>query len=295
MRTHVLWPLNMSLRALATLLITILIAGIIALGASHIARTHTGEKKFRGNPILYAETSTTSPPLSTLIGTNEKRVNLPILVYHVVRPSYPSDSVSVRAIAMTPEIFDAEMSHLKNAGYHVVRFSDLEAYFSSNTPLPFRPVILSFDDGWSDQFIYAFPILQKYQYPATFFVFTNAIGHKGFLTWDNLHALVAAGMTIGDHTRSHPYLTSITSTTTLRSEIEGSQKILKERLGVPVNEFAYPFGQYNPTIVSIVREAGYSAARGDYYTGEQSADRLFELSATNAPTTTARFEQLFPR
>ncbi len=176
-----------------------------------------------------------------------------------------------------------------------MRFSDLENYFAGGTPLPPHPVILSFDDGWSDQFTYAFPILQKYDYPATFFVFTNAIGRKGFLTWANLRTLVASGMSIGDHTRSHPFLTNITSTSTLWDEIDESKKLLEKELGVPVGEFAYPFGRYNPAIMSLVREAGYRSARGDFYSGDQSDDRLFELSAMNVPTTLARFESLLPK
>ena len=165
---------------------------------------------------------------------------------------------------------------------------------SSSTPLPPRPVILSFDDGWSSQYAYAFPILKKYGYPATFFVFTNAIGRKGFLTWDNLREFTAAGMTIGDHTRFHPFLTKITDPAKLWDEIDGSKKVLESRLGVPVNEFAYPFGLYNPGIVSLVKKAGYKSARGDVYRSTQSADHPFELNAMNAPTTLSEFKKKFP-
>lgn len=276
--------------------IVVLAAGAIGFFAMHAAAgTRTqGGKSSSENPILYAEISTTSPPSDVPTIAHDKKLRLPILVYHIVRPSYPSDSNAVRAIAVTPETFDLQMKYLKDTGYHVVQFSDLENYFANNTPLPSRAVILSFDDGWSDQFTYAFPILQKYQYHATFFVFTNAIGHRGFLTWDNLHTLVAGGMSIGDHTRSHPYLTSITSTSTLWNEIDGSKLLLEKNLGISIGEFAYPFGRYDPAIMSLVRKAGYKSARGDYYSGEQSDGLLFELSAINVPTTIARFEHLLP-
>ncbi len=247
------------------------------------------------NSLLSAEMHPTATPRSAADASSSRPFYLPVLVYHIVRPSYPSDSAAVRALALTPQTFNAEMNWLKTAGYHVVRFSDLEAYVASSTPLPSKPIILSFDDGWGDQFKYAFPILEQYHYPVTFFVFTNAINRHGFLTWRDLHALIAAGMTIGDHTRSHPYLARITSTSTLWSEIDGSKKLLEKKLDVPINEFAYPFGEYNPTILSLVKKAGYKSARGDYYSGPlQSAARLFELSALNAPTTTAQFEKRFP-
>ncbi len=245
------------------------------------------------NSALYAEI-TTSTPQSFLNNSSSEGIWLPILVYHIVRPSYPSDNAAVRAIAITPETFNAEMSHLRKSGYHIVRFGNLETYFANSTPLPPKPIILSFDDGWSDQFTYAFPILEKYRYPATFFVFTNEIGYRGALSWNNLRELVASGMTIGDHTRSHPFLTHITNVSTLWNEIDGSKLLLERQLNIRVNEFAYPFGQYNPTIISLVKKAGYKSARGDFYSGKQSINRLFTLSALNAPTTTTIFKKDFP-
>ena len=220
---------------------------------------------------------------------------LPILVYHVIRPSYVSDSAQVKDIALTPQTFDAELSHLQSAGYHVVSFHDLENYFASSTPFPTKPIILTFDDGWRDQFTYAFPILEKYHDTATFFVFTNAIGNKDFLTWADLQTLVAAGMTIGDHSRSHPYLTEITDPRKLWDEIAGSKALLEQNLQIPVTEFAYPFGMYNAQILSLVQKAGFKSARGDRFSGEeQSPSNLFTLSALNAPTTTAAFARDFP-
>lgn len=241
-----------------------------------------------------AEISMSASPAPSAASTTP-RVLLPILVYHIVRPNYPNDSAAVRALALTPGVFDAELAHLKDAGYHVVGFPDLEAYFASSTPLPRKPVVLSFDDGWYDQFRYAFPILEKHQDTATFFVFTNAVGRRKFLSWDDLRALVAAGMTIGDHTRSHPYLPQITDPQHLRDEIEGSKRLLENELGVPVTEFAYPFGQYNRALMALVKKAGFKSARADYWNGGvQSLDRLYALAALNAPTTTAAFDRQFP-
>ncbi len=245
------------------------------------------------NQASYAEISTTSSQ-GTLVATSSKDINLPIIVYHIVRPHYQGDSAAVRALALTPEAFDAEMNYLGTAGYHVVQFSDLENYFENGIALPQNPVIISFDDGWSDQFTYAFPILEKYHYAATFFVFTNAIGRHGFLSWDNLQTLVSDGMTIGSHSESHPYLTHITDPKILWNEISDSKQVLQDHLGITVNEFAYPFGMYNASIIALVQKAGYRSARGDFYSGEQNISRLYTLSAMNAPTTTALFERRFP-
>lgn len=224
-------------------------------------------------------------------------VQVPILVYHIVRPSYPSDSAGVKAIAVTPETFDAQLQYLKTRGYRVVGFGDLERSLAatSSAPLPPKPIIISFDDGWRDQFQYAFPILQKYGDAATFFVFTRGIGRRGFLGWDDLRRMQSAGMTIGAHSLTHPFLTKVTDPAKLWGEIYGSKRILEEGLGRPVTEFAYPFGQYDPAIISLVKLAGFRSARGDLWKGSrQSQDALYTLSAMNAPTTTATFAAWFP-
>jgi len=246
------------------------------------------------NPLLYAEISSTSTPIWLQAASTPGAITVPILVYHIVRPKYPDDSAAVRALAQTPEVFDAQLQYIEDAGYHVITFTDLENHFLRSTALPSKPLIISFDDGWRNQFDYAFPILVKHHLTATFFVFTNSIGRHSFLTWDNLATLLDAGMTIGSHSRSHPYLTKISSPRALADEIVESKKILEDKLGITVDQFAYPFGQYNADIVRMVKEAGYHSARGDFYSGQQSAAVLYTLSAINTPTTVAALAQRFP-
>jgi hypothetical protein len=128
-------------------------------------------------------------------------VDLPILVYHHVRPG------STSALFVSPEEFDKQLKYLQDNGFHTISFGDLADSLEKGKPLPPRPVIISLDDGWENQFEYGFPILQKYHDTATFFVVTNYLDQGNFLTTEQLKMLVAAGMTIGCHTRSHPNLT----------------------------------------------------------------------------------------
>lgn len=279
---------------LARIPLLLAIFAAIAGGAAFLsARTKTEPPV---NQAAYAEVPTDATPAAPVAATSSSAVaRVPILVYHIVRPSHPNDSAAVRTLAHTPEVFDAEMKYLAGAGYHVISFGDLERHFRSGAVLPSNPIIISFDDGWRNQFEYAFPILEKYGYPATFFIFTRSIGARGFVTWDNVRTMRAAGMTVGSHSFSHPFLTRMTDPILLWNEIYGSKKELEKNLGVTVDEFAYPFGQYDADIVALVKKAGYASARGDYYYGAtQSADRLYELSALNAPTTTALFARRFP-
>jgi peptidoglycan/xylan/chitin deacetylase (PgdA/CDA1 family) len=268
-------------------------SGVLVLSVYTLAESQSRDllQNAGDDQSAYAEVATTSDE-----GTSPSlapAINVPILVYHIVRPRYADDSPAVRSLALTPETFEDELSYLDRAQYHVISFETLEDYFKKGTPLPSKPVIISFDDGWHDQFTYAFPILAAHHERATFFVFTNAIGRRGFMSWDELRVMLGGGMTIGSHSRSHPYLTKV-ATTSLAAEITGSKTILEEKLRVPITSFAYPFGQYSSAIVKLVQKAGYHSARGDYESGKQTADHLYELSALNAPTTLAYFEQLFP-
>lgn len=274
--------------ARASIFVAVLAAGGFFLFAHSRAES-------KENQATYAEVPADATPMPPAAATSPETVSVPVLVYHIVRPSYPSDSQAVKTLAHTPEVFDEEMKYLADAGYHVVSFGDLENHFKSGAALPTKPIIISFDDGWRDQFEYAFPILKKYGYTATFFVFTNPIGRKGFVTWDDLRLMHDAGMTIGSHSLSHPFLTKVAEPAALWSEIYNSKEKIEKNLGITVSEFAYPFGQYNSDIVALVKKAGYASARGDYYYGtEQSAGRLYELSALNAPTTTVLFARKFP-
>ena len=287
-------PSKFKLTAIAVIC-AVLAAGILFWGMTRHHWPQALGGAGAADQTALAELSTTSTQGLPSEASSSHTISLPIVVYHIVRPSYPSDSAKVRALAITPEVFDAQMQYLGTAGYTIINFKDVEDYFQNGTPLPAHPIILSFDDGWSDQFEYAFPILQKYHYAATFFVFTNSIGRPGFLSWDNLQALLASGMTIGSHSVSHPYLTRITDPEKLSNEISGSKSILESKLGITVNEFAYPFGLYDPAIAAMVQKAGYRSARGDYLSGQQSADRIYELSALNAATTMKGFERQFPQ
>jgi peptidoglycan/xylan/chitin deacetylase (PgdA/CDA1 family) len=223
----------------------------------------------------------------------QRTTYLPILVYHHIRQRSPMDSRALRRLTVTPEIFQQQMQYLQDNGYHIVSFSSLENFFERGGELPTRPVIISFDDGWESQFQVAVPILEKYQFTATFFVIANYVGCRGFLSVDELRAMVGRGMSIGSHSRSHPHLENITDAKRLWGEIYGSKAVLESELGVPVTEFAYPYGSYNAAAVNMVMLAGYKAARAANFGSLHSADEIYRLSAIMAPVDVTTFAKSF--
>jgi len=181
------------------------------------------------------------------------------------------------------------MKYLHENGYQVITFADLVNCLKKVGKLPPKPVIISFDDGWEDQFVYALPRLEEYHYVATFFVVTNFVGSRGFVSWSKLRTIVAEGMEIGSHSRSHPYLGKIDNPHILWDQIYNSKQILESELGAAVDEFAYPYGSYNQATASTVRSAGYKTARACCVDGVQSD--AYALRAVMAPNELGKFER----
>ena len=202
----------------------------------------------------------------------------PILIFHSIRPYIQSDTPAVRRYIATPETLEQELAYLRDSGYSSVTFDDLVNHITKNSPLPPRPVLLSFDDDWESQYTYAFPLLKKYGFTATFYIWVSAVGRQHHMTWDEIRALSSEGMQIGCHSMTHPYLTRVKKDETLRWEILGAKQIIEDRVDVPVTTFAYPFGQYDERVVAMVREAGFTSARSTWPGVVHSQEGLFSLS-----------------
>ena len=143
-----------------------------------------------------------------------------------------------------------------------------------NTNLPAKPIVISFDDGYRDNYENAYPILRKYNIPATFFLTTGFIGtgqiprwDKAYyndgknlmLSWQQVREMRGYGITFGSHTLTHPFLTRI-SRKQAQKEICLSKDIIEQKTGMPITTFSYPSGNFDSDIKQIVKEAGYSAA-----------------------------------
>jgi peptidoglycan/xylan/chitin deacetylase (PgdA/CDA1 family) len=207
-------------------------------------------------------------------------VRIPIIIYHNVRPDYPSESGWVKEYSITPDILDAEFAFLQKNGYTVISMDELAKDVQAGTTTPVqKPVVLTFDDGWESQYQYAFPLLQKYHYTATFYIYTNAVSHYGaYMTWDQVRVLEQSGMTIGDHTLSHPHLSDLTSQQ-LHTEIGGAQSILQEQLGIPIHHFASPYGYSSDAIDQELQNDGFITGRTTYKGTAHGISDLLHLRA----------------
>ncbi|MDB5259676.1 MAG: polysaccharide deacetylase [Candidatus Taylorbacteria bacterium] len=225
--------------------------------------------------IFAMRRAVSSVPLSI----SSASVIVPIIAYHHVRPYQKGESIYEEAYDITPELLARELDYLRANSYKTITFDALADALEKGTPLPPKPIILSFDDGNKDQFEYALPILQEHGAAATFFIYTVVIGKPKYLSWDDIHALEKSGMEIGAHAKTHPYIVKIVDPKVMRDEIEGGKKILEDHLGHPVRTFAYPFGHSSPLGIEIVKEAGFRTARTLYTGNIQEKDNPLELRA----------------
>jgi len=178
-------------------------------------------------------------------------------MYHSVNP----DALPENRLAVSPETFQRQMRFLKEHRYNVLSLESLAPLIKEKKKIPARTLAITFDDGYKDNYKYAFPILKKYSLPATIFVIINEIGRADRLSWDELKAMRDSGIfTIGSHTMGPEPLVNISFPEEVKKEIFNSKKILEERLGREVNVFSYPEGRFNDRIRQLVIDAGYISA-----------------------------------
>lgn len=217
-------------------------------------------------------------------------LRVPILVYHSVMPHHPGQTAEQRVLDVSDSVFTEQLRYLVHGGYHVVSFAALVDALDGRDTLPKRAVVLTFDDGWENQYHHAFPILRRFGMTATFFVYTTPIGKDGkLMTWSQLRELQAAGMTIGSHTRTHPMLPDYHAA--LHNEVAMSRADIAQHLGRAPDFFAYPFGAWDSASVAWARTAGYRAARA-YRGGAWNAPSdLYHLRAVPVTDNMQAFER----
>lgn len=210
-----------------------------------------------------------------------RTVVIPTIIYHSVRPYIPGESAEQDRYDITPELFEQELKYLNEHGYTTIGYNDVLKFFDTGVPLPKKPVLLTFDDGWKNQHTHAFPLLKKYSMRGTFFIFSGAIGSRAsFMTWEDIRELHAARMEIQGHSYSHPKLTQVWDLKMLNRELSKSKKIIEDHINEPVTTFAYPFGMHNERIQNEVAKAGYRLARTTHNTNLQTSEFALALGGT---------------
>jgi peptidoglycan/xylan/chitin deacetylase (PgdA/CDA1 family) len=207
--------------------------------------------------------------------------SIPVLMYHHVNP-HDEDRFTV-----TPEVFEGQMAHLVKAGYKALSLDELYSFIKGELILKQKAIVITFDDGWLDNYIYAFPVLKKYKLRATFFLITDWIekasenfdgippsipnheeskvlvdnGEKNnvILSWGLIKEMADSGLIdFFSHSASHKISIDL-SESDIHQELEESKRILEQRIGGHCHYYCWPHGEYNKLSLSIARKTGYKA------------------------------------
>ena len=226
-----------------------------------------------GNTVEPAQSSTAATsglPVSPNVATNAS-----ILMYHHVAlpPKFlaPVDA----QYFVEPATFDSQLYYLLANGYHVVSLGGVVDALKGGEPLPPQTVVITIDDGWQDFWQSGLPIVKKYAVPVTLFAIADADSH-GYMSPDERWALAHSGLDVEAHTMTHPHLTKLLPGLA-NSEIVNSKKALEKELGQTVRFFAYPYGDFNRLVTSMVQAGGYDAAFAAGPGPDEDAQHLFQL------------------
>jgi len=204
-------------------------------------------------------------------------VQVPVLMYHHVGPLPEKADDIRRGLTVSTEEFDEQLAHLKENGYKSLTLAQL-SQFIDEKKVPSKAVVLTFDDGYDDNFTEAFKVMKKHQMVGTFFIITSKIDKAEYMKLEQLQELLLSGNEIGSHSVTHPSLEKLKGSS-LEKEILKSKEELEEKLSTKVSSFCYPAGKYNDETIKAVMSAGYKMAvttRGS--NGSISLDNLFEIS-----------------
>lgn len=223
---------------------------LIVLGSSGCNRPQSSPPpQAQAAAIIPPDASNNLPkPLSV-----QENQAVPILYYHSVMQEDGNE------LRMPPKQLEAQMAYLKDKGYQSISLEQLYQASYKGGALPAKPFLITFDDGYVDNYTAAFPILDKYGFTATVFMITSYINADGYMSWQQLKELTAKGWEIESHTANHPYLTKV-NTSTLLSELSSSKALLEKELGRSVKFFAYPYGELNDNVVQALKDTGYMMA-----------------------------------
>lgn len=202
--------------------------------------------------------ATLTPP-ATVPGVAARPGGVPILMYHYIRVNPVASDRAGFILSVTPSDFAQQMRLLAENGFHTVTMAQVREYIVHGTPLPPKPIALTFDDGYDDAYTVARPVLERYHQTATFFIVTGFVDRPRYMTWSQVEALDRDGMEIGSHTVHHLSLPSL-GRPLLHFELDSSRATLERHLGHPVLDFCYPGGEVNATVVRAVQQAGYLSA-----------------------------------
>lgn len=198
-------------------------------------------------------------------------IGVPVLYYHSVSENAIND------VTITPKKLKEQLDYINDNNYVTITMRELYSHIENNTPIPQKSIIITFDDGYMNNYTEAFPILKDLNMTATIFCVGNSLDGSYYLSEDAIKEMSDYGIDIESHTVNHLHLDTLSYDQQL-SEIKNSKNILEKITGKEVLALAYPFGDYNNDTIKATKEAGYKMAFTTKLGLSDRTDNIYELN-----------------
>jgi peptidoglycan/xylan/chitin deacetylase (PgdA/CDA1 family) len=247
----------------------------VAPGAKPSARPAASDASSLA-PSPVRERTAFGPP-----GPPRATAEVPIVMYHHVGLLPANADVLRRDLTVSPAVFAQTLDYLAEQKIETVTMAEVFDHFVGGPSLPKKSIVLTFDDGYDDNYDHAFRLLQERGMVGTFFITTDFVERPGYLTWAQIIEMAEAGMEIAAHSANHADFTKI-GPSELRRQLMEPKQMLEEAVGRPVRFLAYPAGKYNPAVMAASRAAGYQAAVTVLHGTRHTPTQAFELRRVRA-------------
>ena len=205
-----------------------------------------------------------------LVGATPAVAQVPILAYHHV-------AAKDDPLYVAPKRFERHLAALDRAGYTAITVRHAWQHWDAARSIPVKPVVISFDDGFADQYRNAVPALRARRWPAVLFLQSARLDADGGLSKRQVRRMLRHGWELGAHSVTHADLTTL-EPATLADEVTGSREALRRAFpAAPVHFFAYPYGRHDAEVVEAVRAAGFLGAISTRRGLAEPADGYFTL------------------
>jgi peptidoglycan/xylan/chitin deacetylase (PgdA/CDA1 family) len=248
--------------------------------------------------VTEVEPSNAPVPVATVANLptpdgDARTVHVPILMYHYLSIPPANADIYRQDLSVTPELFAAHLDAMQQAGYTTISLYTLLDHLTHGSPLPEKPVVLTFDDGYRDQYTNAFPLLRERGLTATFFIVTDFLHDQRpeYITWDMVREMYAGGMSIEAHGRNHVSLANKDRDYLIWQAL-GSYESIEVEIGVRPRFISYPAGDYDQNTVDVFHSANYWAGFTTKQGATHRSDDLFQMERIRVRGTTSPEELL---
>lgn len=213
-------------------------------------------------------------------------LNVPVFLYHHIEPMNKAIKDGHSQLTVDSTVFEEQVKYLIKNGYRTISADELVNALINSQPLSGRPVVITVDDGYDDNYEYAYQISKSYNVILNLMIPTGLIGTNGYLTWDNLREMKDSRLVfLYNHTLSHFSLPS-GDDKTAEIEILAAQIQLQRNLGITPRIFSYPYGSSNERDINILKKNGFLGAFSTRHSFTQCKEKIFNLKRNhigNAP------------